>query len=440
MATTNELSSAAAFLKRHFPQGGRVLCAVSGGEDSMCLLHYMLEQKGFTVAAAHFNHLLRGERSDADQLFVENWCLENRVPFYVGEGDTRRRAQQTGESIEEAARALRYEFLTQTAAENGFDAIFTAHHAEDNAETVLFNLLRGTGTAGLAGIPPVNGPVYRPFLGLSRENLSAYAARNRIPHVEDESNAAEDAARNVLRHRVLPVLKELNPCAVQNISRAAAIAAEETAVLEQMAQKTAEQAAVRAGVLLEAPQTVGRRAALQMLGKVAGGRKDLTAHHAQMLLDLCRAGRGEAHFPRNVHARMDEGGRLVLWKQDKAPEARGIEVGQTIRFGDWEVTLTQDSCGAGLALSVPENGALFVTSWRSEDRMTLAGSRGSRSVKRLCAERGISPAERDSLPLLRVGQWPAAMARVGVNLDLAPEKEKKTVYIEFKQIKKGEHV
>lgn len=440
MATTNELSSAAAFLKRHFPQGGKVLCAVSGGEDSMCLLHYMLRQTGFTVAAAHFNHRLRGERSDADQLFVENWCLSHRVPFYVGEGDTRRRAEQTGESIEEAARVLRYEFLTQTAAENGFDAIFTAHHAEDNAETVLLNLLRGTGTAGLAGIPPVNGLVYRPFLDLSRENLSAYAAQNRIPHVEDESNAAEDAARNVLRHRVLPVLKELNPRAVQNMSRAAAIAAEETAVLEQMAQETAERAAVRAGALLEAPGTVGRRAALLMLGRMAGGRKDLTARHAQMLLDLVRAGRGEAHFPRNVHARMDDSGRLVLWRQDSAPEACTIEVGRKVRFGDWEVKLTRDDHGSGFALSIPEGAALFVTSWRSEDRMTLPGSRGSRSVKRLCTERGISPAERDSLPLLRVGQRPAAMARVGVHLDFAPEKEGKPVYIEFKQIKKGEHV
>ena len=438
MATMSELRQARAFLDSHFPRGGRVLCAVSGGLDSMCLLHFMLGRPGFSVAAAHFNHRLRGERSDADQLFVEEWCLQNRVPFFVGEGDTRKRAAAWGESIEEAARNLRYEFLLQTAEENGFDAILTAHHAGDNAETVLLNLLRGTGTAGLGGIPPVRGNIYRPFLQVSRETLGAYAAENGIPHVEDETNEEDDAARNILRHRVLPVLEELNPHAVANISRAAAIAAEDNVVLDSMAAEAAEKATSQA--LLEAPETVGRRAALQMLGKLAGGRKDLTACHAGMLLELCRKGRGEADFPQNVHARIDPQGRLILWKQDKALEARAIEAGQRVRFGNWEVTVTEENLGSGFAVSLPEGTSLTVTAWQSGDRMRFAGSRGSRSVKRLCAERGISPAERDGLPVLRAGSVPAAMALLGVDLDFAPRSDRKTVYVKFYQNTEGETV
>ena len=440
MATTNDLPAAAAFLAAHFPQGGRVLCAVSGGLDSMCLLHYLCAREGFSVAAAHFNHLLRGARSDADQLFVEDWCLSHRIPLWTGEGDTRRRAAGTGESLEEAARNLRYAFLLQTAEENGFDAVLTAHHAQDNAETVLLNLLRGTGTAGLGGIPAMNGRVYRPFLQVPKEDLTAYAAKYGLPHVEDESNETDDAARNVLRHRVLPVLKELNPRAAANISRAAAITAQDSAVLDEMASAAAAKAAETADprALLAVPETVGRRAALQMLGKAAGGRKDLTARHAEMLLALCRRGRGEAHFPKGVHACIGPDGRLRLWKQADAPEERSIEAGGSVRFGGWEVTLTEERRGGAVCL--PQGAALTVTAWRSGDRMRLTSGRGSRSVKRLCAERGISPAERDGLPVLRAGGAPVAMARLGISLDFAPQGEKKAVYVIFKQITEGENV
>lgn len=433
MTTMSDLGTAAEFLKTYFPQGGRVLCAVSGGLDSMCLLHFTLQQAGFTVAAGHFNHRLRGERSDRDQQFVEQWCLANHVPCYTGSGDTLRRVEATGESVEEAARALRYAFLHQAARDHGYDAILTAHHAEDNAETVLFNLLRGTGTAGLGGIPEVNGMVYRPFLKLEKETLWAYAQAYGIPHVEDETNETDDAARNLLRHRVMPALKELNPKAAVNIGRAAALAAADNAILEEMAAKIAE--AGTAEALMDAPEAVASRGALMMLGKLAGGRKDLTARHAQMLLNLVRSGRGEAHFPYGVHARMDREGRLTLWKQEQAAEESPIAVGQTIRWGDWEVSLSEKD-GGGWALTLPENAPLRITSWHRDDRMILPGSRGARSVKRLCAERGIDPGERDGLPLLRVGEAAAAMARLGIHLDFAPVREKKPVYIEFKQIKR----
>ena len=137
------------------PEGG-ALCAVSGGLDSMCLLEMTVRQgqkQGRRVAAAHFNHQLRGAEADRDEAFVRDWCAAREIPFFAGRGDVRVFAEETGRTVEEAARQLRYKFLEETRRREGFGCILTAHHADDSAETMLLNLLRGTGLKGLTGIP-----------------------------------------------------------------------------------------------------------------------------------------------------------------------------------------------------------------------------------------------------------------------------------------------
>ena len=211
------------FLAEQLPEGG-ALCAVSGGLDSMCLLEMTVRQgqkQGRRVAAAHFNHQLRGAEADRDEAFVRDWCAAREIPFFAGRGDVRAFAEKTGRTVEEAARQLRYEFLEETRRREGFGCILTAHHADDSAETMLLNLLRGTGLKGLTGIPEKRDCILRPLLSVTRAELAAYAAEHRIPFVEDSTNGTDDAARNVLRHQVLPVLRQLNPRAVENMSRAA---------------------------------------------------------------------------------------------------------------------------------------------------------------------------------------------------------------------------
>ena len=160
--------------------GSALVCAVSGGADSVALLHCLRtlsEELGFSLTAAHFNHCLRGEESDGDEAFVRYLCKQWGVPLAVGRGDAAKRARETGESLEEAARALRHGFLS---AQPGL--IATAHNADDQVETVLINLLRGTGLRGLCGMAPQSGRIVRPLLTVTRAEILAYLQIKR-PHL-----------------------------------------------------------------------------------------------------------------------------------------------------------------------------------------------------------------------------------------------------------------
>ena len=447
MTTMNELTAAAEFLRRRFPHGGRVLCAVSGGLDSMCLLDYMTRQKGFSVAAAHFNHRLRGTEADRDEEFVRDYCAQHRIPFVSGSGDVRAFAEKEGLSIEEAARQLRYDFLKETAEENGADAILTAHHADDNAETVLLSLIRGTGSAGLAGIPQVRGNICRPFLRIPRAELAAYAAAHDIPHVEDSTNADPGAAaRNALRGTVMPVLRQLNPRFAENIARTSAILREESDALESMARGLTEQArelpdgvAIPCMMLMDMPNAVAERTILQLMAQVAGHRRDLTAAHVLAVLDLARGRGEEVSLPYGMTARRKKY-TLEITRRPARPAGLPIEVGGAVDFGGTAVILSDQASPGALPIRLPAGAAVSVTPWRPSDWLRLPGSRGKRSFKRLCAERGLTPEERDALPVLRVGEIHAADPVFGVQPDFAPCPEGETVFVKFtKKTEEREH-
>ena len=438
--TTTELTAAAEFLRHRFPHGGRVLCAVSGGLDSMCLLDFMTRQRGFSVAAAHFNHRLRGAEADRDEQFVRDYCAKHGIPFVSGSGDVRALAEGEGLSTEEAARRLRYEFLQETAEKNGADAIFTAHHADDNAETVLLNLIRGTGSAGLAGIPQVRGNLCRPFLRIPRAELADYAAAHDIPHVEDSTNADPNAAaRNALRTTVMPVLRQLNPRCAENIARTSSILREESDALESMARGLTDQAkelpggiAIPCLMLMDMPNAVAERTILQLMAQTAGHRKDLTAAHVVAVLDLARGRTGEAEvsLPYGMTARRKKY-TLEITQRPARPGAVPISVGGAVDFGGMAVVLSDQASPDALPMALPQGAALTVTSWRSSDWLRLPGSRGKRSFKRLCAERGLTPEERDALPVLRVGEAHAADPVFGVQPDFAPCSGRETVFVKF---------
>lgn len=234
-------------------------------------------------------------------------------------------------------------FLRRPGRREGFGCILTAHHADDSAETMLLNLLRGTGLKGLTGIPEKRDCILRPLLGATRAELAAYAARRDVPYVEDSTNALDDAARNMLRHQVLPVLKKLNPRVVENMSRTASLLAADEAALDAACRKLLAQCAVTPNVsgmiplavLQDAPEALRGRLVLAVLAAVAGHEKDLTAAHIRAVLTLDR---GQLSMPYGVTV-LREPAALRFFKAASAPAVQAVSVGETVTFGQWQVSL-----------------------------------------------------------------------------------------------------
>ena len=212
MEQDNLLNDFQLHLQNNFPylKNKQLLLAVSGGVDSVVLTQ-LLYELGFDISLAHVNFQLRGKEADADAEFVKKLAENLKIPFYTTRFDTRNYAKEQGLSIQEAARNLRYQWFEELAETQGFDFILTAHHADDNIETVLINLIRGTGIEGLTGIPERNKRIIRPLLPFSREKIENFAKSHKISWREDQSNRETKYTRNRIRHDILPVLKELNP-------------------------------------------------------------------------------------------------------------------------------------------------------------------------------------------------------------------------------------
>jgi tRNA(Ile)-lysidine synthase len=192
------------------PAGSKIIVAVSGGLDSVVLADVLHKLK-YEIAFAHCNFGLRGEDSEADELFVKKLAKKYEAPFYSEHFSTKAFAEEHGLSIQMAARQLRYAWFEKLRQENHFDFIATAHHQNDTLETILLNLTRGTGLAGLHGIPPRNGQIIRPLLCMAKDDLYDYLVENRLAWREDASNETTKYQRNLLRHDVVPVLKTINP-------------------------------------------------------------------------------------------------------------------------------------------------------------------------------------------------------------------------------------
>ncbi len=192
----------------------QVLLAVSGGRDSVCMAHLM-HAAGYRFAIAHCNFHLRPGDCDRDERFVSDLAARLAVPFHIADFDTRAEAAATGESIEEAARRLRYAFFAEVCSQYGYPCVATAHHADDSVETFFLNLFRGTGIEGLHGIRPQSSlygmSIVRPLLCLSRDDINRYVEANGLTYVEDSTNAELEARRNRIRHQLMPLLRELYP-------------------------------------------------------------------------------------------------------------------------------------------------------------------------------------------------------------------------------------
>ncbi len=407
-----------------FPAGARVCCAVSGGADSMAMLwclHSLQTELEITVTAAHFNHRLRGAESDGDEAFVRAFCEKYNIPLTVGSADVR--AEQKGRTLEEAARDLRYAFLDRAEA----DLIATAHHADDNAETVLLHLLRGSGLRGICGIPPKRGRIVRPLLSVTRAQIREYLRAEELPWREDSTNAEGECLRNRLRHEVMPRLYELAPQLSERITERTVLLRAEDAFLDGQAARflQVENGCYVIERLLEAPDPLQKRAFRLMLREFLPQDVALVHIEALQKLLLVRNPTAELSLPGGILARR----RYELLEITRAVPMTFSETtlkldGETVLNGDDRRIFCEFTENFKKNRNTPFQFAIkydmiahsniLVRPWQSGDRLRLENGR-SRSLKRLCVDRNIPPTERDRLVVFTMNG--AVFAAEGLGVD-----------------------
>ncbi len=436
------------------PAGALVLCAVSGGADSMCLLHRlycMAPEWGFSLACAHFNHNLRGSESLRDEEFVRSWCREHSVPFFNGSADVAAEAARAGRGIEETARVLRYDFLNQIAQQCGASRIATAHTANDNAETVLLHLVRGSGLPGLTGIPPRRGNVVRPLLTTTRAEVEEYCAINGLSWVEDSTNTDQTYTRNYLRHQVMPLLEQANPRVVETISSTANRLRTDNECLADLAEEavaqarvTAEGIAISVQILNDLPRAVASRAVRRLLER-SGGGKNCTSAHISAVLNLCRSAdpSGKVDLP-DLKAQRIYGELVFLTGRGETdlPTATLVCEGKRVFYGmtGWSVTCRRTVCpeksfknpDTFFVSSDKISGALVLRPRQTGDTIKLPG-RGTKAIKKLLIDEKIPSAERACLPVLADDAGVVALATFGPDVSRLASTGEESIEIIFQK-------
>lgn len=395
--------------------GQKVLCALSGGVDSVCMTHALAALRGrlgIVVCAAHFSHGIRPGSAQSERSLALRLCASLGIDLLYEAGDIPALARERGLSLEEAARIARYDFLRRAAQRSGSDRIATAHHRDDNCETVLLNLIRGSGTVGLGGIPPVRGGIIRPLIACSRAQIEEYAVQNGLRWAQDESNFDQSVPRNRLRHTVMPALRQINPQADACMARASELARLDGEYLLECARALADQAQLRggevsiaAGLLAKAHPAVSGRA-IRLLYVRAGGREGaFTLRHAQAVLDLCAAEcpSASADLPGGIcAARRYEALVFSAAAGKETLPCLRLTRGVPVQWGEWTLCFAPANpeswpMTAWLAAEGTENG-LFVRPRAEGDIIDLPG--GRKSLKKFMIDRKIPQKDRDRTPVL----------------------------------------
>ncbi len=376
-------------LDNHMPvRNGHVIVGVSGGADSMCLLFVMLSLRSrlnMTVTAVHIHHGLRGAEADADEAFTKAFCQGKDIECVIFRTDIRAMAHREKLTEEEAGRKYRYMCFEQVRAQKHAACIAVAHHQDDQAETVLFNLARGSGLAGLSGIAPVRDKIIRPLLCLNRREIEALLEENHIDFCTDRTNFDTNYTRNKLRHQVLPFFtEEINSETVAHISKTAVNV---RAVLEYIRQQAKE--ALSCVSLQNQPQTLQCRLFLQYpeiiqkemlrswLDRHTGSLKDITEKHIEAIIDLAKNQSGRRiHLPYGWIAVRSGEGMTLKYVKENAPQKASteeieisqmpceieIEPGMTVTF-DF-LSLNEEKNEENLI--IPENAC---TKWMDYDKI-----------------------------------------------------------------------
>lgn len=391
--------------------GDTVICAVSGGADSVAMLFalYLLREKlGITLEAAHFNHNLRGEESLRDETFVRELCARYEIPLHVASGEI----HPGKKGLEAAARDARYAFLESLPGK-----IATAHTADDNAETILMHLVRGTGLKGLGGIAPQRGKLIRPMLGITRREVEDFLAEWHLPHVEDSTNETDAFLRNRLRHHVMPLLAAENPRIAENLSQMALRLREDEACLSRQSHY---ETLPEVETLRTLPSAVRSRM-LERFLKKNGVQEPEDVHIAQAeALVFSDSPSASAAFPGGVTLSRQYG-RLTA-----NPTGEAFTPVTLTCPGSAEAAGIRITCEPAGELAQSENlltvcpsGKISIRPRQTGDKIRLSG--GSKSLKKLFIDRKIPAADRGRIPVVCDEIGILGVYSIGVNLERAAQ-------------------
>lgn len=405
------LNKLLAFVKQYklITPGDHVICAVSGGADSVALLFalYLLREKlGITLSAAHFNHRLRQDESDRDEQFVRDFCAQYDIALHVGSGTV----APGKKGLEAAAREARYAFLGTLDGK-----IATAHTANDNAETVLMHMVRGTGLKGLGGIMPQNGQMIRPLLTTTRQEILVFLQEYHLSYVVDSSNETDAFLRNRLRHHVVPLLEQENPKLAENLSELALRLRQDELALSSLAEtdKLPSVPELRA-----MPQALRSRAVVAFLEK--SGVPEPESSHIAMVDDLV--------FSDKPSATADLPGGITIRRNYDALEAGSVSEALKDRILTCPGSVDFPELGIRLVcqpakekqfktdcFTVVPKGTILVRHRQAGDTMRLQG--GTKDIKKLFIDRKIPAGDRLSIPVIADDTGVLGVYGIGANLD-----------------------
>ncbi len=416
-----------------FRHGDAVLAGVSGGADSVALLHVLIAvspEFSLRIGIAHLNHCLRGEESDRDAEFVCSLAKQLNLPYYIESADVRAYSRGNRLSEEEAGRELRYEFYERIAGQYGYDRIALGHHADDNAELVLMYLLRGSGTSGLSGIPPVRGRhIVRPLIGVSRSEIGDFLTANRLAYVSDASNADTKFLRNRIRHELIPLLiSSYNPKIVESLNRLSSILRSEDEWMDDNIRLLSDSCisdTADGKTVLSVPDTLclaaQRRIIRKAIAGIKGNLRRISYSHIEALSELLRNGpeNGSLDLPDGIRGERI-GNKLVFSKTGgrNLPAVRPVfeyimkepgtvfikEIAARVSVSESDMNLGDrgNPCVAFFdrnAVSFP----VTVRNFRPGDRFMPLGAGGTQKVKKYFINKKIPGEERRICPILVSG-------------------------------------
>ncbi len=415
-----------------------VLVGFSGGADSLALLHMLntlRAKKTFPLYALHVHHGIRGAEADGDEAFCRRTAETLGVPFFSVRADVPALSRAWHLGIEESARRVRYEAFATCMKEQGIPLLVTAHHADDNLETMLFHMVRGSGLAGLCGIPETRrleeGYLCRPLLSVSRAEILAYCEANDLSYVSDSTNVNEDYTRNRMREHVIPALCRIHPGAVKNAARLAETLRSDNLCLQSMAdwflEELEEDASLALDKIAGAPDAVVNRALLTLFTHVSGGGR-LEWIHLRELRLLCQKGVPHSSLSLPCRTRgVIENGRLCFLPEAEARPALVEDYCTPLSEGRNHLSQTSVEIlmeSSQKAKNIYKNsillildsakikGTLRARSRRPGDRIRLGGIH--RSLKKIYCDRKISPTLRRRLPVLCDDDGIVAVPSIGI--------------------------